>query len=73
MLAPVKYKVDNNYEEKVLNEFRKHLIKQFQDQATGCRVTARVAKTKKATDKFEHKGENYDYVVECLRAIEFKT
>lgn len=67
------YKIDNVNDEKVLNEFRKHLIAQFENQATGKRVAASLAKIKHETDKNIYKAESYDFVVQCLREIQFKT
>ena len=71
-LPPAIYKVQSTYDEILLREFTKHLIVQFQNQATGCRTTAHTGNTKKHADKYLHKAESYEYVVLMLQAIKFE-
>lgn len=68
-LPPTIFKTDQPEE---CNEFKKHLIKAMQDQATGYRVNAAIGHSKKHFDICNAKAESYDYVVLMLQAIEFK-
>lgn len=53
-----------------VNEFKKDLITWTQNQATGKRTQAAIAKTKWAMDGFNAKAESYDFMAKYLQGIE---
>lgn len=71
-LPPCIYSLPKDCREEEFYEFVNNLITQIQDQATAMRISARIAKTQKATDKFIAKAESYEYVVLMLQAIKFE-
>lgn len=55
-----------------INEFRKTLIKYYQNQALGQRSQASIANRKKTTDKHLAKAETYDMMAIMLQKLEVK-
>lgn len=67
------YKIDNINDQKILNEFRDKLVKQFNEQASNNRINARLAERIGVKTISNAKAESYEFVVECLKGIEFST